>query len=121
MSRSKPAPLSNRAEVERDEPRQRVSIEARCRAADREIQDVVVMDLGQSGCRLLGVAAGVTKNDPLQLWLGEAGPIAARLCWAKRGSLGVEFDEPLDQQLVNQLAETAAQPNVVTMRRPRPS
>jgi hypothetical protein len=119
MSRSKPAPLSNRAERSRDDTRQRVSIEARCRAADREIQDVLVMDLGQSGCRLLGVAAGITKSDPLQVWLGDAGPFAARLCWAKRGSLGVEFDEPLDETLVSRLADATAQPNVVAMRRPR--
>lgn len=118
MSRSRSAPLSNRAEVVRDESRQRVSIEARCRAADREVQDVLVVDLGQSGCRLLGVAAGVTKSDPLQLWLGEAGPFAARLCWAKRGSLGIEFDEPLEAELVSRLAEASAQPNVVAIRRP---
>lgn len=119
MSRSKPAALSNRPELARDDTRQRVSIEARCRAADREVQDVLVMDLGQTGCRLLGVAAGVTKSDPLQIWLAEAGPFAARLCWAKNGSLGVEFDEPLDEALVSRLAEAAAEPNVVAMRRPR--
>ncbi len=119
MARSKPAALSNPTEYIRDDSRQRVSLEARCRAADREIQDVLVMDLGQNGCRLLGVAAGVTKNDPLQLWLGDAGPFAARLCWAKRGSLGVEFEEPLEEALVSRLAEAAAEPNVIAMRRPR--
>lgn len=77
------------------------------------------MDLGRTGCRLLGVAADVTKNDPLQLWLGEAGPFAARLCWVKRGSLGVEFEEALDEALVSRLAQAAAEPNVVAIRRPR--
>ncbi len=96
MARSKTAALSNRIEHARDDSRHRVSLEAR-----------------------LGVAAGVTKNDPLQLWLGEAGPFAARLCWVKRGSLGVEFEEALDEALVSRLAQAAAEPNVVAIRRPR--
>ena len=79
------------------------------------------MDLGADGCRLLGLSAGVTKSDPLQLWLGDAGPFAASLKWAKRGSLGVAFDSPLDDPLLGRLAEAVPEPNVVPMRRNRAS
>ena len=120
MVRSKPSKLSNRPELQRADERTQVSIEGRCRAGEREIQNVLVLDLGSNGCRLLGLSAGVTKSDPLELWLGDAGPIAARLKWAKRGSLGIAFDVPLDEALLGRLAQDAPAPNVIAMRRVRP-
>jgi hypothetical protein len=119
MSGSKHARLSNRPREQRAGERTAVSLEGKCRAGEREIQDVLVLDLGQHGCRLLGVSVGVTKSDPLQLWLGEDGPFAARLKWAKRGSLGIEFDAPLAEDLLGRLAAEDSQPNVVPMRRSR--
>jgi hypothetical protein len=68
---------------------------------------------------LLGLSVGVTKSDPLQLWFGEAGPFAARLKWLKRGSLGAEFDEPLESGLLERLAVEDTKPNVMPMRRSR--
>ncbi len=77
------------------------------------------MDLGAHGCRLLGLSIGVTKSDPLELWLDDAGPVAARLKWVKRGSLGVEFDAPLDAELLGRLTEAGPAPNVLPLRRSR--
>lgn len=79
------------------------------------------MDLAAHGCRLLGLSVGVTKNDPLELWLGELGPIAARLKWVKRGSLGVEFDAPIETEVLERLAAADPTPNVLPMRRSRAS
>src|SRR5688572_13134810 len=100
MASPKTSKLSNRPALQRAEERTQVSIEGRCRAGERELQDVLVLDLGPNGCRLLGLSVGVTKSDPLELWLGDAGPVAARLKWAKRGSLGIAFDAPLDEALL---------------------
>jgi hypothetical protein len=119
MAGSKHVRLSNRPREQRAGERTAVTLDGKCRAGEREIQDVLVLDLGQHGCRLLGVSVGVTKSDPLQLWLGDAGPFAARLKWAKRGSLGVEFDEPLDEHVLERLAGEDSRPNVVPMRRSR--
>jgi len=119
MSGSKHVRLSNRPREQRTGERTAVSLDGKCQAGEREVQDVLVLDLGQHGCRLLGVSVGVTKSDPLQLWFGDAGPFAARLKWAKRGSLGVEFDEPLDATLLGRLADEDSRPNVVPMRRSR--
>ena len=77
------------------------------------------MDLAAHGCRLLGLSVGVTKNDPLELWLGEVGPVPARLRWVKRGSLGVEFDTPLDAAVLERMAVAEPVPNVLPMRRSR--
>ena len=119
MASSKHARLSNRPEKERVEERTAVSISGRCRAGDRDMQEVLVMDLAMQGCRLLGLSVGVTKNDPLELWLGDVGPVAARLKWVKRGSLGVEFDSPLDAEVLERLASADPTPNVLPLRRSR--
>ncbi len=79
------------------------------------------MDLAPQGCRVLGLTAGVTKNDPLELWLGDLGPLAARLKGIKRGSLEVEFAEPLDPAVLDRLATIDPTPNVLPMRRSRPN
>jgi hypothetical protein len=62
----------------------------------------------------------LTKTDPLQIWLGEVGPIAGRLRWAKRGSVGIVFDLPLDEgevATIKQSAAPAAQAEVIQLRR----
>ena len=117
MAGSKHARLSNRPGLQRAGERNAVSLDGKCRAGEREIQDVLVLDLGLHGCRVLGLSVGVTKSDPLQIWLGDAGPFAARLKWAKRGSLGIEFDESLDAQLLERLASVEPERNVVPLRR----
>ena len=119
MVRSKPSKLANRLAEQRIDERVAVNIAGRCRTSDRDMQDVLVIELGLGGCRLLGLSAGVIKSDPLELWLGEAGPFAARLKWAKRGLLGVEFERPLDRGLFEALANAAQEPNVVPLRRGR--
>jgi hypothetical protein len=119
MVRSKPSSLANRPMEKRADERTAVNLAGRCRAGEREIQDVLVTDLGPAGCRMLGLSAGVTKSDRLDLWLGDAGPFSARLKWAKRGLLGVEFDRPLDSGLLETLANADPPPNVVPMRRGR--
>jgi hypothetical protein len=119
MVRSKPARLSNPPVEQRSEVRMAVGIAGRCRAGEREVQEVLITEVGARGCLLLGLSAGVTKSDPLALWLGEAGPFPARLKWAKRGLLGVEFDQPLDARVLETLADAASAPNVIPLRRGR--
>ena len=68
-------------------------------------------------CALQGDAVGVTRSERLTLWLGEVGPIAGQLKWAKAGSLGVMFDEPLEDEVVGALWDAAAREKIVPMRR----
>ena len=119
MVRSKPAKLLNQSPEKRSEERTAVTVAGRCRAGDRDVQQVFVTDLGPRGCCLLGLSAGVTKSDLLELWIAESGPFAARFKSVKRGLLGVEFDEPLDDHLLESLANAAREPKVVPLRRSR--
>jgi len=82
-------------------PREFVSLEGRCRVGEGQAEPIAVLDLDAGGCRVKGITAALTKADPLQLWLGDVGPVSGKLRWVKRGSAGIAFTDPLD---VHQLA-----------------
>lgn len=97
--------------------RRRVAIEGRCSIGGREAQDVLVTDLGETGCRMKANAVGVIKSDPLELWFGDSGPIAGRLKWTRDGALGVAFESPLAAELLDGLYEASERSKVVLLRR----
>jgi hypothetical protein len=89
---------------------------------DGEAAPIAVLDLDARGCRVRGITAAVTKLEPLQVWLGDIGPLAARLRWVKRGNAGVAFETPLSDVDLARAAETAtpaAQAQVIPLRRSR--
>ncbi len=106
-----------KGEADRSRARERVAFPGTCRIGEGDLQDVHVVDLSSFGCRLLGAAVGVTKDEPLELSLGEFGPFAGKLRWAKAGSLGVRFDTPLDEAKIEQLRELEPITNVVPIKR----
>lgn len=101
-------------------PREFVSLEGRCRVGEGEAETIAVLDLDSGGCRVKGITAAVTKTDPLQLWLGEVGPLPGKLRWVKRGSAGIAFAARLDDHQL-ELAKRTALPvpvaEVVPLRR----
>ena len=98
-------------------PRQDVVIEGACVIGSREKEAALVTDLGLQGCRVRTEAVGVTRSEPLQLWLGEFGPVAGTLRWSKGGSLGVLFDTPLEEGMLEALLAAGEPPsNVVPLR-----
>jgi hypothetical protein len=76
-------------------------IVGQCGVGANPPQEVLVVDLTPSGCRLLGISAGISRTEPMTLWFGTLGPITATLKWAKKGSVGVAFDSPLDLLVPN--------------------
>ncbi len=100
-------------------PRESVIIPGKCQVGERPAEEVLVTDLSARGCRLRGNSIGVTKTEPVQLWLGDAGPIAARLKWVKKGSIGLAFESALDDAFLQPLLDAPAPPvpaNVVHLR-----
>ena len=100
-------------------PREPVIISGKYQVGERLVEDVLITDLSASGCRLRGNSVGVTKTEPVQLWLGDAGPIAARLKWVKKGSIGLAFETALDDTILQPLLDAPAPPvpsNVVHLR-----
>lgn len=104
----------------RGAPRESVIIPGRCQVGERAAEEVLVTDLSARGCRLRGNSIGVTKAEPVQLWLGETGPIAAKLKWVKKGSLGLAFEAALAEDVLQPLLDAPAAPvpsNVVPLRK----
>jgi hypothetical protein len=104
----------------RTDPRAPVIISGKCQVGERAVEEVLVTDLSARGCRLRANSIGVTKTEPVQLWLGDAGPIAAKLKWVKKGSLGLAFESALDDSLLRPLLDAPPPPvpsNVVPLRR----
>ena len=119
MARKRPKILP-RTDMLRAGPRESVIIPGKCQVGERPVEEVLVTDLSAMGCRLRGNSIGVTKTEPVQLWLGDAGPIAAKLKWVKRGSIGLAFDAALDEGILQPLLDAPAPPvpsNVVHLRR----
>ena len=110
--------MLSRTEVPRTGPRDSVAISGTFQVGERLVEDVLVTDLSADGCRLHGNSVGVTKSEPMQLWVGEIGPIGARLKWLKQGSLGLAFDTALDEAVLQQLHALPAPPsNVIALKR----
>ena len=108
--------LVNQAKVHRRE-RSALTVDGRCRLGEGEPQDVRLTDLDVRGCQIRGFSTGVTKSDALELWLGAVGPVTARLRWAKRGAIGVAFDEPIDEAVLGQVATVVPLHEVIPLRR----
>jgi len=96
--------------------RRKVAIDGRCSIGGREAQEVLLTDIGLTGCRLRANAVGVTKSEGLELWLGETGPIAGQLEWARDGALGVSFETPIEPDLLDTLCEASLLRKVVLLR-----
>ena len=97
-----------------------VSLEGRCSIGEGDVERIAILDLDARGCRVKGITAAVTKADALQVWLGDLGPLTARLKWAKRGSAGLAFDIALGDDELEAAKLTAAPvplPQVVPLRR----
>lgn len=122
MARHKRPPLATRYSGPRAGNRAHASLEGRCQVGVGEAAPIAVLDLDARGCRVRGITAAVTKLEPLQLWLGDVGPLAARLRWVKRGNAGVAFETPLSEADLARVAETAmptAPAQVIPLRRSR--
>lgn len=98
--------------------REPVAIHATCRIGERDDEDVLITDLGRTGCKIHTGAVGVTKVETLVLTLDGCAPIHGSLQWIKGGMLGVHFDQPLGDALLERLCSQPPEPeaNVVPLR-----
>jgi hypothetical protein len=123
MTRRKRPLLATRYSGPRAGNRDLASLEGRCRVGEGDAAPIAVLDLDALGCRVRGITAAVRKSEPLQVWLGDIGPLAARLRWMKRGNAGVAFEAPLSEADLARAAETAVPApaaQVIPLRRSRP-
>ena len=122
MGKPKRPKLATHYSGPRSSSRDLVSIDGRCRVGEGAEEAIAILDLDPRGCRVRGLTAAVTKADIVHLWLGPVGPVSARVRWAKRGSAGLKFEEPLAEQDLDRAAAAGVEPppagaNVVALRR----
>ncbi|MEO6388891.1 MAG: hypothetical protein ABIT16_01090 [Croceibacterium sp.] len=112
MSSFKRAKLANRQET-RNSDRNDIRLIGLCRIGERPAAEAVVIDISAEGCELQLVSIGVTKMEPVELQLGAEAPIMGLLKWAKQGALGVGFNTPLADDVVERLIDAGTPDNVV--------
>lgn len=94
-----------------------IRLSGTCQVGDREAEDILVTEIDATYCQLRLTSIGLTKGESFTLLLGEEAPIAGRLRWVKHDAVGVTFDAPLDQAVVERLLALVPPSNVVALRR----
>ncbi|NIJ19154.1 hypothetical protein FHS95_000823 [Sphingomonas naasensis] len=61
-----------------------------------------VVDISTDGCRIL--AQEYAPGDTVLIALAHLAPIAGRVCWAREGAIGVQFETRLHPAIVRHLA-----------------
>lgn len=90
---------------QRDETRLPVTMEAKCREYGSFRTEVYLIDLSAKGCK---VETSLRIRSGQRVWLTLAGleTREAQVRWSGRGSMGCQFDEPLPEAILAQLAST---------------
>jgi hypothetical protein len=101
----------------RPEGRRALNIPARCQIGAREMEDVSITAIDSEQCSVWTVALGVTKSEPVVLYLDGEEPIAGQIQWIRHGSLGVAFHAPLGEAVVERLRMLEAPTNVIALRK----
>ena len=116
----KRAPIPPRIDILRGNARAPVVLSGKCQIGERAIEEALITDLSAGGCCLRANSIGVTKTEQARVWLGEVGPVPARLAWIKQGSIGLAFETALEEAVLRPLQEAPAAPipsNVVPLKK----
>ena len=80
-----------------------VELEANVRARGSRLRlRAEVVDISTDGCRIL--ATDYAVDDTVLIALAHLAPIAGRVCWARDGAVGVQFETRLHPAIVRHLA-----------------
>ena len=83
----------------RRERRWQTEVYGSCLIGDHQDQ-IAIIEISTNGCRVRGNFANRAPGDPLQLFVGNIGPLDATIRWTKADMAGVEFRDRLDLALV---------------------
>jgi hypothetical protein len=101
----------------RGDPAGAVSIPASCQVGERPAEDTWITALGRERCTVRLASVGMTRAEPLVLRFAGEAPIAGRLDWIGQGELGLAFDTPLAEGLLERLLALDPSGNVVLLHR----
>ena len=92
-----------RRERKRYQPRFDVGVAGRYRVGRGVARDVELYDLSGNGCRFFDRFGRLEEGSDITLRIGAVGPILANVRWRKNGYVGVCFEPPLHEAVLDHL------------------
>lgn len=96
-------------EEQRGSRRRILNLSAFAREADLRLLELRVADISTDGCRIIG---DIDLEQATRIWLKIPGitPRPARIAWCRAGEAGCTFDEPIREELVEEVSHAARRP-----------
>ena len=102
----------------RRDKRNPLLLNARCRKSPWLVDHVELANISEGGCCIVGGGEGLVVGQDVKIRFADLKGVPGKICWIESRIAGVQFDEPLDAELVAELGDTYsfAAPNVVDIR-----
>lgn len=94
----------------RKQNRRPVSAQGACRLASGAQWSVVLEDLTTDGCRIADPNRTLAQGQRVQIVVVRGAPHRAEVCWWRKGEAGLEFAQPLPDDLLGSLRDNAPEP-----------
>jgi hypothetical protein len=88
--------------------REKVIVAARCRKYDGLVENVILSDLSEDGCRLYADDMTLRVGQRLTLQPSKLDAIAGQVRWVDGNRAGVAFDQPLHSAVAEHLQQQYA-------------
>lgn len=90
----------------RREERHRVGVPGKYRRGAGVPSLVQLLDLSKSGCRFYDRFGNLKPNTDVTIRIGDLGPIVAHVRWRQDSYVGVAFDPPLHDAILDHIRDT---------------
>ena len=102
----------------RNSERKPVFLNARCRKSSWLVDHVELANLSEGGCCIVGGGEGLQIDQPVTIRFADLKGVPGKVCWIEGKIAGVQFDKPIDADVIAELADTYSfsAPNVINIR-----
>ena len=91
---------------DRKADRHEIGVMGRYRTGRGVPRDVELLDLSQTGCRFFDRFGRLDVGTEISLRVGSVGPIIATVRWQEERYVGVSFDPPLHEAVLDHMRES---------------
>lgn len=85
--------------------RKKVEVAGQCCSVQGRLFDISIEDLTKGGCGFSDPADVLKVGSPVNLMISGTGPHRAHVRWKAEGKVGVSFQRPLSDEMVEDLIE----------------
>ena len=87
----------------RQQPRRPIDASGHCRSAHGMQWEVALFDLSEGGCRIADPHGRLRRSETVKLFIAGTGPHRAQIQWREGEEVGIQFDRPLQPNLLDQI------------------